>query len=76
MNPLVPTPVDVVYGVLAAASFVLTVVALVVVWREEVEDRDISRAIFLSILVLLVPFVGAIATIVNVRKHKTFHSES
>lgn len=70
MNPLVPTPIDVVYLLLALVAFVLVAVALVMVWREEAEERDITRAIVLSILTLFVPFIGAIATIVNVRQRK------
>lgn len=75
MNPLVPTLIEVVYWLLAIVAFVLVVVALVMVWREEAEKRDVSRAVVLSILTLFVPVVGAIATIVNVRKRKEIHAE-
>ena len=70
MNPLVPTPADVVYALLALVAFVLTVIALFMVWREYAEKRDISRALLFSILTALVPFIGAIVTIVNVRQRK------
>lgn len=70
MNPLVPAPIDVVYSLLALVAFVLAIVALVMVWREYAEKRDISRALLLSILTVFVPFIGAIATIVNVRQRK------
>lgn len=80
MNPLVPTSVDMAYlllaVLLAVVSFVLLVVALVMVWREEAEERDISRALVLSILTLFVPVVGAIATLVNVKRRKEIRCES
>ena len=70
MNPLVPTPIDVVYALLALVALVLAVIALVMVWREYAEERNITRAIVLSIVTVFVPLVGAIATIVNVRQRK------
>lgn len=70
MSPLVPTFIDVVYALLAVFFFVLAIIALVMLWREYAEEHDISRAILLSILTVFVPCIGAVVTIVNIRKRK------
>lgn len=75
MNPLVPTPTDVVCGVLATVNSILILIALFIVWSEYAEERNIARAIWLSALTIFVPLIGAVATIVNVRKRKKFQSK-
>lgn len=71
MNPLIPAPIDVAYALLAVCFFVLAVIALIMLWREHAEECDIFRAVMFSILTVFVPFVGAVVTIVNIRKRES-----
>lgn len=71
MNPLVSTPSDVAFAVLATFSIVMAIVALFMVWQEERVKRDVARAILLSILTLFVPFIGAIVAMMSVKTRQS-----